>query len=189
MTESDNEPVKLVMKSNSFSGHERNRLYMRSGDNFADLSLVSGADCLEDGRTTVSLDFDNDGWLDFALVSLNAPRFRLFRNRMSDLVPHGKRIGLRLTGAYQSAAPVASGQRLSNRDAIGAKIKVISNFGTRLIQKSLGEGFASQNSGLIWIGIPDDNHTITLEIVWPSGKKSPPQTALPNQILMIHESP
>ena len=67
-------------KSNSLSGKERNRLFLNSAGNFADVTLVSGADDIADGRSFAIVDFDQDGWQDIALMSLNNPKFKLYRN-------------------------------------------------------------------------------------------------------------
>ena len=65
----------------SHSGHERNRLFLnRAGEQFVDVSGVSGLDDAADGRSFALLDFDRDGWLDIAVVNANAPLLRLYRN-------------------------------------------------------------------------------------------------------------
>ena len=79
-----------VTKSNSFSGNERNRLVMNSGDGFKDRSLVSGIDCKEDARSFAILDYDGDGWLDIALASVNGQRLRLFRNKFGTFGEGGR---------------------------------------------------------------------------------------------------
>ena len=57
-----------VRQGASFSGHERNRLFVQSRENgvveFEDRSLISGADSIEDGRAFVRMDADHDGDVD-----------------------------------------------------------------------------------------------------------------------------
>ena len=60
----DDQKSKLKFVSNSLSGDERNRLFMRHQENFADVSLLSGTDDLADARSHSLLDYDNDGWVD-----------------------------------------------------------------------------------------------------------------------------
>ena len=49
----------------SFSGYERDLVKWNDGQgHFVDVSGVSGADSISDGRGTVYADFDNDGWED-----------------------------------------------------------------------------------------------------------------------------
>jgi hypothetical protein len=154
--------------SNSLSGNERNRLLMqtRKGD-FSDLSLLSGVDCLEDARSFAVLDYDSDGWLDIALMGPHTPRFRLFRNRMSELMDAGGTVTeLVLEGANHGDLAGKG----SNRDAVGATIRVTTSTGQRLYRKSIGEGLSTQNMRAIRIVLAPDEALQEIEIAWPSGK-------------------
>jgi hypothetical protein len=156
-----------VYRSNSFSGNERNRLVMRSGDGFVDRSLISGIDCREDGRSFAILDFDGDGWLDIAVASPNSPRLRLFRNRFGEFGEGGRVVDVILRGSHTGAAPDTG---RSNRDAIGAVLTVVTNGHTRLFRKSIGEGLAAQNSGRIHVAIAEGDTLQKISVRWPSGK-------------------
>jgi len=70
----------------SFSGHERNHLFLNRGDRFVEASAISGLDDIADSRAFGILDFDRDGWSDFAVVNANSPLFELFRNEISPVV-------------------------------------------------------------------------------------------------------
>ena len=107
--------------TNSLSGNERNRTFLRVADDFADVSTISGADDLDDGRAVALLDFDNDGWQDLAVMSLNEPRFKLFRNRMGDLFADNQYLRIQLVGGQNGGDSSSS---FSNRDGIGAKVGV-----------------------------------------------------------------
>lgn len=158
---------KETFKSNSFSGNERNRLYFGGVNGFTQRTLVSGADCREDARSFALLDFDQDGWLDFALASLNGQRLRLFRNRLADLGASGRAIEVSLSGGNHTAQV---GLETSNRDAIGAVLTTVSNHRTRVFRKSLGEGLAAQNSGSIRVTLAEGEQLQKLSVRWPSGK-------------------
>ena len=161
---------KLKFVSNSLSGDERNRLFMRHQENFADVSLLSGTDDLADARSHSLLDYDNDGWVDIALMSLNSPRFKIYRNEFGNLFPNNQSLGIRLEGGYKSSTPMESDTKLSNRDGIGAKVLVKYESGkTMLLQKQAGEGFGSQNSSTLRVGIPEGDKIVGLEVQWPSG--------------------
>lgn len=161
---------KLKFVSNSLSGDERNRLFMRHQENFADVSLLSGTDDLADARSHSLLDYDNDGWVDIALMSLNSPRFKIYRNEFGNLFPNNQSLGIRLEGGYKSSTPLESDTKLSNRDGIGAKVLVKYESGkTMLLQKQAGEGFGSQNSSTLRVGIPEGDKIVSLEVQWPSG--------------------
>ena len=155
-------------KSNSLSGNERNRLFLNSAGNFADVTLVSGADDIADGRSFAIVDFDQDGWQDIALMSLNHPKFKLYRNQMQELYPGNRSLRFRLRGSAGSA----EGQPgKTNRDGIGAKVYVKYKSGrTMVVQKQCGEGFASQNSGILSVGVPAGDEVVSLVVKWPSGK-------------------
>jgi hypothetical protein len=155
-----------VFKSNSFSGNERNRLVMRSGNGFKDRSLVSGIDCREDARSFAILDFDGDGWLDIALASIYKPRMRLFRNRFGDLGAKGRAVEVVLRGSSTSATAVSG---MSNRDAIGATLTAVTDRGKRAYRKSIGEGLAAQNSGRIRVTLAKGEKLLNLSVRWPSG--------------------
>jgi len=172
--------------SNSLSGKERNRLYMRAGASFADVSMVSGTDDLADCRSFALLDYNNDGWTDIALMTLNVPRFKLYQNEFGKLYPDNKVLQLRLVGGHTGSEPSES---LSNRDAIGARIRVTYESGKKSVfQKQAGEGFGSQNSGTIRIGCPQGDSISQLDIRWPSGLKTEVEKPGFGEILTVTES-
>lgn len=175
----------LKFTSNSLSGRERNRLFLQLGDNFTDITLLSGADDLADGRSFATLDFDRDGWQDIALMSLNAPRFKLFRNKMSSVRAGNRPFQFRLKGGNNSSVATAS---LSNRDGIGARVLVVYTSGKKiLIQNQAGEGFSSQNSATQSIGIPVGDSIAKLEIRWPSGNNTTVVAPNETEICVISE--
>ena len=171
--------------SNSLSGRERNRMFLRHGENFSDVTLVSGADDIADGRAFALIDFDQDGWQDIAMMSLNAPRFKLYRNEMKQLFPENKSFRFRLVGGKTDSM---ASENLSNRDAIGARVLVNFELGKKvLIQKQAGEGFASQNSETLTIGIAANDSVESLEVRWPSGIKSQIESPDVTKVLTIRE--
>jgi hypothetical protein len=177
---------KPAFTSNSLSGRERNRLFLQQGDNFADVTLVSGADDMADGRSFAVLDFDNDGWQDIALMSLNAPRFKLLRNEFSKLYPEKKSFRFQLIGGQTGSSPSTE---LSNRDGIGARVLVEYKSGEKiLVQNQFGEGFSSQNSATRSIGIPTGDEVQRLKIQWPSGKETTVESPDSDVICIVHET-
>lgn len=159
-----------AFSTNSLSGNERNRLFMRAGKDFADISTISGADDLSDGRSFALLDFDGDGWQDLALMSLNVPRFKLFRNRFGDVYPDRKPIKILLIGGQRATEP---SDGYSNRDGIGAEVLVKYSDGSRImLHRQSGEGFAGQNSKRLQVGLPAGAGVESIEVKWPSGKTS-----------------
>lgn len=156
----------------SHSGNERNRLFMNGdGDSFANVSGVSGLDSSLDGRSFVTWDFNQDGLTDIGLVNANEPLLQLFENRSQsqDLSSRNRVIAVRLRGGNLSSQPHSE---YSNRDAIGANLIV--DTGEMKFRRvlSAGEGFASQNSKTLLIGLGDAESVVALDVIWPSGKIS-----------------
>jgi len=154
---------------NSFSGYERNKLFLnRAGTEFADISAISGLDSDKDGRSFVPWDYDRDGRLDVALVNANSPTLTLYRNRLGDIdgAHPGNSIAIRFVGANTTARPSPGS---SPRDGYGAKVTV--EFGERTVLREFrcGEGFASQNSSIMLVGIGDAEHASKVTVTWPSG--------------------
>ena len=161
---------KFKYRVNSFSGNEPNRFFLQNDESYVDLSPVSGVDHRGDGRGFALLDYDNDGWQDIALISTNAPRLQLYRNRFGDLYPDNAAVKIKLVGS-QTTANIDPTR--SNREAVGAKVIVIRKSGRRtMLHRQIGQGNVAQNSAWIWIGQPVDDPATEVEIVWPSRRRS-----------------
>lgn len=139
----------------SFSGYERDLLALNLGNGrFLNVSGVSGADSVTDGRGSVFADFDNDGDLDIFLRAMHGPAHLLFRNRVGQDAGF-VRIGL-------------EGTR-SGRDAFGAVVRVKTSAGLLTQVKNGGAGFLSQSDPRLLFGLGRDAHAEWIEVVWPSG--------------------
>jgi enediyne biosynthesis protein E4 len=78
----------------------------------------------------------------------------------------------------------------SNRDGIGAKITVSTSTGLRLFgMVKDGSSYLSQSELPLTFGLgkPDGDKTVSLEIVWPSGKKETVTSIKPNQFITLEE--
>ncbi len=163
-------PGGQLLNSNSLSGGERNRIFFRRDGNYVDLSLVSGADFREDGRGFVLFDMDKDGWLDLGVTSPNHPRFRMVRNTIGDKASSKNQfVESSLVGGQNSTTPSES---WSPRDAYGARLVVTTGETKRMFQLSCGEGLSGVNSKRIHIGMGDASEIDSLEVLWPSGKRT-----------------
>lgn len=155
--------------SNSFSGHEANRLFLSDGSGYEDLSGISGADHRGDGRGFAVLDFDRDGWQDIALYSTNYPRIKLLRNLLGDRLTGRSRIEVKLKGANKEAS---ASNGLSAHDAVGAVVLATYKSGRKQLRRlSVGEGNVAQNSALLWFGQSEKDPVVRLDAKWPSGKR------------------
>ena len=126
------------------------------------------------GRGAAYLDFDNDGDLDLVLTTSNGPA-KLLRNEngnQNDML-RIKTIGTR-----------------SNRDGIGAKITVTTRDGLHLFKMvKSGSSYLSQSELPVTFGLgkPRANKVVSLDIIWPSGKKESIRNVQPNQFLTLEE--
>ena len=156
------------LKSNSLSGGERNRIFFRRDGNYVDLSLVSGVDFREDGRTFVLFDADNDGWLDMGITSPNHPRFRIVKNGISgSQYANNDFVQVSLVGGNESSQ---QDDGLSPRDAYGARLIAKTGNEKRMFHLSCGEGLSTVNSKRVHIGMGEREQIDSLEVTWPSGK-------------------
>ncbi len=140
-------------------------MFLRRGENFEDVSLISGVDFTEDGRGFVMFDYDNDGSMDLGIVSNQNPRFRIAKNNLN--AKRTQFVKLRLFGGNQTSA---RNDESSPRDPIGATIIAKIGQQQRMFRLSGGEGFSVQNSRSIHIGLGEHSQIEHLEIRWPSGK-------------------
>ena len=156
--------------SNSFSGNERDNLYLnRDGKSFLAVSAISGLDLITDGRSFAYLDYDRDGWLDVAVASANAPQLQLLRNEIGNLMTQtSNQVTLRLIGSNTENTPSPAS---SNRDGYGTKITATLESGLVIYREHLcGTGMAAQNSNKMHLGLGASQSIKKLEVVWPSGK-------------------
>ena len=105
------------------------------------------------GRGAAFADIDNDGDLD-AFVSNNNQRGFLLRN---DGGNRNHWIAVRTLG------------RGSNRDGIGAMVKVMSGDLVQVEEVRSGTGYLSQNDLRLYFGLGQQKKVDRVEIRWPSG--------------------
>jgi hypothetical protein len=126
------------------------------------------------GRGAAYADVDNDGDLDLVITTNNGPA-RLLRNdngNKNDML-RVKTIGTR-----------------SNRDGIGAKVTVKTANGARLFAMvKTGSSYLSQSELPLTFGLgkPDASKTVSVKIVWPSGRKDSISNVKANQFITVQE--
>ena len=176
--------MKLLREGRSFSGHERNCVFLNCrSPRFANVSAITGLDFPDDGRALAAVDWDHDGDLDLWFHNRTGPRLRFMRNQtISQREPDNEHfLALRLQGTA------------SNRDAIGARVEVVlkdenselevqsSEIATRdsppatrhfpLIQTLYaGDAYLSQSSKSLHFGIGGRAEIKSVLVRWPHGE-------------------
>lgn len=132
---------------------QANRIFRNQKGRFTDVSATAGADFSIAGlhRGAAFADFDNDGRIDVAVTSLNAP-LELWMNRS----PERHWLQLKLHGTQ------------SNRSAIGARVVCKSGGRTQVKTVTNSVGYASSSDLRVHFGL-DADRTASVEIHWPSG--------------------
>lgn len=171
----------------SFSGHERNHVFLnQQGEDYFEVSGISGLDHPGDSRAFAILDYDRDGWQDIAVVNANAPLFQLFRNQMGEQGEQGGMVAVRFEGGNRFAAPSS---QWSTRDAYGARV-VLEVQGRELLREHrAGEGLAAQNSATLRVGIGNADEVTRLEVRWPSGHGSDTIAVPAGTLVTAYEDP
>jgi len=173
----DNDTDVDIFKTNGALKHlygQEDQLFQNEGDGtFRDISLELGEYFHRElvGRGACIGDYDNDGDLDIFIVNLNDKAVFL-RNNKGNI---NNWIILKLTGTA------------SNRDGIGARVKVTSGGKTQTAQKKSTTGYLSQNDPRLHFGLAQNTIVDKIEIIWPSGKSQILENLNANQILEIIE--
>ena len=130
-------------------------LLRNTGKKFVDISLISG-DVFKDpwvGRGMAIGDLDNDGRID-AVVTTNGGPAHILRNETTTA---NHWITLHLTG------------HKSNRDGIGAVVKLTTKQGSQWVTATTSSGYLSASDPRVHFGLGNSQAADTIEIRWPSG--------------------
>jgi hypothetical protein len=146
----------LDLGQNTLNGYERNGLFRNNGDGtFTDVGWLNAADRDEDGRGLAILDIDRDGRLDIVMRNYRQPA-----------------VLLRNIGAGGNFAMFKLEGSASNRDAVGARIRLRTGdqWQTRVV--TLGSGYLSGSSLRQHFGLGEATKIDQVDIEWPSGRTS-----------------
>ncbi len=130
-------------------------LLRNTGKKFIDVSSIS-SEIFHDawvGRGMAIGDINNDGRID-AVVSTNGGAAHVLLN-LTETDNHW--ITLRLTG------------HKSNRDGIGAQVKVVTAHGSQWATVTTSSGYMSASDPRVHFGLGPDSTVERVEIRWPSG--------------------
>lgn len=157
------------------SGYAEPKMLYRNtgGGHFEDVSATQPASFTAPrvGRGLAVGDYDNDGNIDF-LQSNNGEAAQLYRNGGA---PSNHWITLKLVGTH------------SNRDAIGARVRLSAGRVTSFDQIRGGGSYCSSHDLRLHFGLGSEVKVNEVEIRWPSGAVEHLADLRSDQIVMIRE--
>ncbi|WP_144867223.1 FG-GAP-like repeat-containing protein, partial [Hyella patelloides] len=187
----DNDKDIDLYVANAYSSFDRpNILYENQGDGtFTTVPLAGGAEGtakgplwldFETGSKLATSDFNNDGFLDIYVGSTVArsPR-KTYLSSPSQLYQNQGNSNNWLLIDLQGTQ--------SNREGIGAQIRVTSGGTTQLREQNGGTHNFAQNDTRLHFGLAQDNIIEQVEISWPSGVTQVLNNVSANQVLTITE--
>jgi hypothetical protein len=152
---------------------QRKLLFRNAGSRrFVEIGRSAGAGFASEkvGRGLSAGDIDNDGDLDL-LVTNNGQTVDLLRN---DTVP-GNSLLIR---------PIL---RTSNRDAVGARVRVVTSQRTQMRDVRAGSSYLGQNDLRLHFGLGEATAVDRIEVKWPSGHIEVLGSVAANQMVTIQE--
>jgi len=133
----------LNLGQHSLNGRERNCLFRNDGDGtFTEVGWVNDADRVEDGRGLAIFDYDQPA--------------ELLRNQG----PARHWLEVKLVGTR------------SNRDAVGARLRLRTAAGWQTREVHAGSAYLSGQSLVQHFGLGDATRVEALEVGWPSGERT-----------------
>jgi len=143
------------------------------GMKFAALTAEAGLTVRPPSRHRGSAigDLNGDGRLDVVVTALSAPAEIWLNESAGD----NHWLELKLRGTK------------SNRDGIGARIKVVTKSGTQYDHKSTAAGYASSSAGPVHFGLGPNAVADLIEIQWPSGIVQQLRDVASDRVLVIEE--
>ena len=118
-------------------------------------------------------DFNHDGKLDIVVSALSAPA----EIWLNDSPGENHWIEFALEGSK------------SNREGIGARIKIVARHGTQYNHLTTSVGYASSSAGPVHFGLGPDKVADSVEIWWPSGTKQELRNVEADRVVKVKEPP
>jgi len=152
---------------------QKPQLLRNDGGRYADVSDSSGAwfSRRQLGRSAAFGDYDNDGDIDLLATHGGGPA-ALVRNDGGN-------------GRNWSMVKVV-GKR-SNRDGVGAEVRLTSGNRTQVRQVRSGSSYLSASDPRLHFGLGASRRSERLEITWPSGLRQHFEDVPVNEVLLIEE--
>jgi enediyne biosynthesis protein E4 len=150
-------------------------LWNDRGNRFVDVSAQSGEVFQQkwSSRGMAMGDIDNDGRVDFVVSTNDGPAYVL-RNETSS---HNHWLTLKLQGVR------------SNRDGIGAQIKIVTSAGAQYATVTTAGSYESSSDKRVHFGLGHANSVNKIEIRWPSRIIQTLSNVKADQVLTVAEPP
>jgi hypothetical protein len=126
------------------------------------------------GRGAAYADVNNDGRLDLLLSTSGGPVY-LFRNEAQNGAPANRSLRLKLVGTK------------SNRDGIGAVVRLTSGGETQTQMLRSGSSYLSSSELVLTFGLAQHDQADAIEIRWPSGQVDHLANVAAGQTIMATE--
>lgn len=146
---------------------------------FTDIGMAVGADDEKDGRGMAVADFDNDGDLD--IVVNNNPGDSGIKERARATLLNNN------VGARHNWLAVELRGTKSNRDGVGAVVRIEAASDKQMQIVSAGSGYASQASERLYFGLGDKSQADAMTVRWPSGLVERFENLKAKQLVRISE--
>lgn len=160
------------------SYRQRNRLFKNERDGrfreiASRLPLRDGLSLIASSRGAAFGDYDNDGDIDI-LISNSDESPNLLKNEVGN---KNRWLGIKAVGSR------------SNRDAIGARIKIVTGNKAQIKEITSGGSYASQSDLRLLFGLETAEQVDVIEVRWPNGSVQAIHNVKPNQyITLVEES-
>jgi len=163
----------IEMEQMNVHFRQPNAVFLNDKGRFVDASKDAGQDFQRPlaHRGCAFGDLNNDGRIDLVVSALNAPA-QILQNISA---PENHWLIVKTIGTR------------SNRDGIGAKLKVETESGTQYNHVTTSVGYAGSSDRRVHFGLGRDAVVNRLEIRWPSGARQELTNIKANQILAVTE--
>lgn len=150
---------------------EQNLAFRNRGDlKFEDVSKSWGLDHVGMSYSGVAADLDRDGDLEIIVANLDEP-ISIYRNNSTG----NHRLTVELQG------------RKSNRQGLGATVRIKSKSGEQVRFLTLARGYMASGEALLHFGLGSDPEVESLTVLWPSGHEQEFKNIKADQHLTITE--
>jgi thiol-disulfide isomerase/thioredoxin len=144
-----------LFKGYSFNARERNCLFVNGREGrFIEAGYPLGVDIDFEGRGVAVADLDLDGGLDLVVRSVARKKITYLHN---ELAARSRFLRVDLVGTR------------SNRDAVGAVVRITAAGQRQMRVRMAGNGFQAQSESTLHFGLGEADHADELVVRWPSG--------------------